>query len=93
MQANAPIDAGAAKCGSGTPEKKVCTGCGEEKTLDQYAWKSKEQGRRQARCKACIRESENPDLSSAHMERELDQGWNVLRAYRVLVQPIMGAEA
>lgn len=34
---------------------KVCKGpCGQDKEIDQYHWKSKRKGTRQARCKDCM---------------------------------------
>lgn len=36
-----------------TQVTKVCTRCQQEKSLDQFSFKNKRTGKRQARCKAC----------------------------------------
>lgn len=34
-------------------ETKVCTQCGEEKTINSFAWKNKKKNRRHSECKEC----------------------------------------
>jgi len=39
---------------SGHPFMRLCTGCQRRKRIDQFAFKHRETGRRQARCRACM---------------------------------------
>lgn len=35
---------------------KTCSKCGEQKDIEDFAWKLKSKGKRQSRCKSCYRE-------------------------------------
>jgi hypothetical protein len=37
-------------------EKKICTKCEEEKSLDEFQFKNKEKGTKKSQCKSCIKE-------------------------------------
>lgn len=37
-------------------DTKICVGCGAEKVITEFNWKSKPRGLRQVRCRSCTRE-------------------------------------
>ena len=82
----------------------TCDYAGKPQALSNFPMRNTEAGTVHSMCRVCTSAyqaarkangvrypSHERPLEAAHLPRELEQSWNVLRAYEVLTQPVMGA--
>lgn len=67
-----------------------CEHGGKPQPEENFNWRRKAQGTRRGECSDCSTRDQKP-LNAAHTASELKARWNLHAFYRVLTQPVMGA--
>ena len=81
-----------------------CKHAGQHQPRSNFPMRSRRTGVVHSMCRVCTSAyqaarkangvrypSHERPLEAAHLPRELEQSWNVLRCYEILRQPVMGA--